>query len=507
MSRKSLGMVAIILLLLMAFVATAGLDNLPRELHNSITTSATSLETRRSQFQQHRAAIASAIRSEPALFEQRSDAWRQKLAQDEIAFDKAASELTLLNGLKSANRRTDRDAVVAGIARVNEQQSKAVEDAGQIRNEAERWLRFKRELPQQMRTMETQYEELRSFDPAGAAPVALKATTEWPSKRADLETRLSSLTVQKTLGEQAWLSTEGLREKQKAGALAGSDYAALFTAADRVAQSLREVKEGSQSVNILAGQLYQSIDKLLLAVDDDDQKRQRVRVVRTKYPDATLAAGTVAQEERWEPFNAGRFEDADERIGMAIEHKPAGKYDSEVERSVQPPGFKYMAPPGQSNSYGSWSGGVWSWLPQYLVLSQLLQGRSGMPVTLGHYDAWENARRRGETYNRFPGRVGGRSSAGGSLRGMVEGLRNRQGSAAASRGPSSDGWYRERPRREPTFGERGGYGGSRYENRGGYSGSRYQSRGGGYSSSNRPSFGSRSYSRGSFGRGGRGGRR
>ena len=39
---------------------------------------------------------------------------------------------------------------------------------------------------------------------------------------------------------------------------------------------------------------------------------------------------------------------------MAIEHKPAGKYDTESERVAQPAGFAYMAPPGQSNQYGHW---------------------------------------------------------------------------------------------------------------------------------------------------------
>ena len=41
-------------------------------------------------------------------------------------------------------------------------------------------------------------------------------------------------------------------------------------------------------------------------------------------------------------------------LGMAIEHKPAGKYDTESERVAQPAGFAYMAPPGQSNQYGHW---------------------------------------------------------------------------------------------------------------------------------------------------------
>ena len=52
---------------------------------------------------------------------------------------------------------------------------------------------------------------------------------------------------------------------------------------------------------------------------------------------------------------AGRtIEAMESNLGMAVEHKPAGKYDTESERVAQPAGFAYMAPPGQSNQYGYW---------------------------------------------------------------------------------------------------------------------------------------------------------
>jgi len=38
----------------------------------------------------------------------------------------------------------------------------------------------------------------------------------------------------------------------------------------------------------------------------------------------------------------------------AIEHKPAGAYETEAQIVPPPPGCAYMAPPGQSNQYGHW---------------------------------------------------------------------------------------------------------------------------------------------------------
>jgi hypothetical protein len=167
-----------------------------------------------------------------------------------------------------------------------------------------------------------------------------------------------------------------------------------------------------------------------------------------------------------------------------VERKPAGKYDSEAEHVAEAPAFAYIAPPGQSNTYGGWHNGVWEWLPQYLILRELLQPRYNGPITPGDWQAYDYARRRGDTWY-GPGDVFNRSRGGGWT-----------WSSRDSRpytGRDAGGFYHERSS-TPGYGSGGGFSGSKYQSRGSFSGSRYQSRG---------SFGSRSYSRGSFG-GGRG---
>ena len=181
-------------------------------------------------------------------------------------------------------------------------------------------------------------------------------------------------------------------------------------------------------------------------------------------------------------------------MGLVIERKPAGKYDSEAEKTAQEPGYAYIAPPGQSNQYGSWNNGVWSWLPQYLILSQLLRGPSYPPVRTDDWHGYDRARRSGTVWRRADRGAGG--SAGGALRRALEGLGNER----ASR-PSADSNSGRRRETWSWGGKSGGtFGESRYKSRGSFGGSRYQSRA--------PSggFGSRGYTRGlgrAFGRGGR----
>jgi hypothetical protein len=362
------------------------------------------------------------------------------------------------------------------------------QDSSGLRAEAQRWIDYKHQLPQRLATMKASYEAVHSFDVDAAAAPAKKAELDWPAKRDDIEGRLNQIRTLKSQAEQAWDSSAKLRADAEAGHVEDLDYAALFQDADRIDDAARQLKPDTDSVDQLAAQLYTSWDKLLLQVDDNHGVREKVRLVKTSYKDATLANGQTASEERWEDADSARVKDAGKQVGMVVARKPAGHYDSEVERVVQPPAIAYVAPPGQANSYGSWQNGVWTWLPQYLILRELLNAGRG-PIGYNDYYGWDTARRRGEI---FYGRGDGfRWWHSERSTGSSGGILGRARDWAASRSPSSGsstpggGFYHEAPK---TFGERGGFSGSQYQSRGAFSGSRYQSKGG-YGS-----FGSRSYS-------------
>jgi hypothetical protein len=476
MNRRTLGALAIIIIVLMGIVATAGLDNLPRQLRNSVAAASTHLNSDRAALAQNQDFIDRALRDEPVLFRSKADAWRGRLAKDQSQVDSAAAELTTLQQLAKANRRTDTKKVTDDLARFDATRQGSVRDSADMRAEAERWMQYKKDLPQRLEAMKASYETVRSFDPDAAAGTARKAMVDWPAKRDDLQSRLDALKKMQTDAATAWESSAQLRTAAEAKHLDDFDYGAFFEKSDQTDNAARALKDGAASLNTLAGQLYVSWDKLLEDVDKHDSN-EKVRIVRTQYKDATLTGGQTSSEEKWQSIDSGRVRDAERNVGMVIERKPAGKYDSEAERTIQPPAYAYMAPPGQSNQYGSWSGGVWHWLPEYLILSHLLRSTQG--PSIGDYYAWDQARRRGETWY---GHSSGRSSGWNWSR--------NSGSSSSGSGTGT-GWYKERPK----FGD-SSFGSSSYRSRGTFSGSRFQSRG---------TFGSRSFGGGmrSFGRGGR----
>jgi hypothetical protein len=379
MKRAPLALLALVLVLLMVVVATAGLDNLPRALRASVASSAARLESDRNAFEQNRKALEAVMDREPELFADRISAWRNRVNQDRARLDQAALALASLQQLAKPDRRSDSEKVSRNLREFDSLRAEPVRDVEALRREAEKAI----------------YDKEHPFDREAAIAPVRRAMTDWPQKRADLESRLSNVND----------------------------------------------AESAAALSALAAQLYVGWDKMLL---DTSGSRQTVRIVRTEN-------GKTTSEERTEPRRPGLDDDSK---GMIIEHKPAGLYDSEAERAVQHPAVSYIAPPGQSNGYGHWAGGVWHWLPQYLILSQLLHMSRG-PITPRDYDSWYSHRPR-----TVPPPV------------LSTPLPRSGSSGEAWKSPggqqSSSGWWKERPK---------GFDGSKYRSRGGYSGSRYQSRG------------------------------
>ena len=90
-------------------------------------------------------------------------------------------------------------------------------------------------------------------------------------------------------------------------------------------------------------------------------------------------------------------------LGMAVEHKPAGKFDSEADHVAQPAGFAYMAPPGQgSNQYGYWDHrdgrDFWVFYGQYALMRDLLFNRSYRPIERYDWEGYQGSWRSGRTY-------------------------------------------------------------------------------------------------------------
>ena len=111
----------------------------------------------------------------------------------------------------------------------------------------------------------------------------------------------------------------------------------------------------------------------------------------------------VSSDVAWTDVSPASYHAVENNLGMAIAHKDAGLYDSEAQGTAQPPGFAYIAPPSVgSNQYGYWTnnehGSFWTFLPEYLIMRELLWGHSYRPIYVNEYNGYSSALRSGRTY-------------------------------------------------------------------------------------------------------------
>jgi hypothetical protein len=443
-------------------VLFAGLDSLPREVKAQIATERSAYTAAQKQLDSSKSEIERDRSQEPALFAAIPSAqgYNDRLARGQSMLTSAGRDLDDLATLEKRNRRSDRDQANNLLKHEKQVRESAATEIDAVRKDAAQWIERKQHLPQEVADMERDYKTVQSADLGGLAAAVQKAQADWPEKKADLDSRLASVNATKTRADQAWQSSAEARKAAAANDPAKVDYGALFGAADTLKTAAADLPKQSESLKTLTTQLYNSWDKLLvdLQVRDGGKYEQRIRTVRTHLNDASTKDGQTSSDENWVEVSRSQYQAMERDLGMAIEHKPAGKYDVESERVAQPAGFAYMAPPGQSNRYGYWdnSGGhsFWVFYGQYALMRDLLFNHSYRPLDPYEYYGYRTYyERRQPYYGEAPNGGGARYGTGGATT-----QERYSGSTFAKSGGFKDSKFASRP---------GGYSDSKYASPGG----------------------------------------
>jgi len=323
-----------------------------------------------------------------------------------------------------------------------------------VRKDAAHWIDIKKHLPDEAQEMERDHQAIAAVDLNAIAATIEKAEGDWPEKKTDLDTRLASLRATAANAEQAWQNSANARRAAAENDASHTDFGALFGAADTLKTAATDLPQQAGALKALTSQLYVSWDKVLVDMEvKGSQHRQKVKTVRTQVADASSKQGVTTSDENWVDVSKPQYQAMERNLGMAIEHKPAGRYDIESERVAQPAGFAYMAPPGQSNRYGYWehSGGrdFWVFYGQYALMRDLLFSRDYRPLDRYEYDSYRTYQQRGQTYY-------GTDTGGGGQKYGTSGATTQQrysGSTFAKSGGFKDSKYASKP---------GGYRDSQY---------------------------------------------
>jgi hypothetical protein len=409
MSKPALRILAVLLSVAIVVVIFAGLDGLPREVKAQIASERKQIAAAQTQFQADRDEVARDMSTEAALFSALPSAhsYQDRLNRAERWLGAADSDLDQLGKLEKRNRRKDRQEAERLLSHEKQTRTAAIADADLVRKDAAHWIELKQHLPEEAREMDRDYQAIHSVDLTALAATVQKAETDWPEKRADLESRLASERRLIEKGEEAWRSSAEARRAASDNDVAKVDFGLLFASADTLKSAATELPQQTEQIRNLTGQLYQSWDKILVdmevrGVGGDKSYDQQIKTVRTQVADAAGAPGAVTSDEKWVDVPEAQYHAQEKDLGMAIEHKPAGKYDIESERVAQPAGYAYIAPYGQSNQYGHWEqgsgGSFWVFYGQYALMRDLLFGRDYRPLGRYDYEEYRTYHIRHETY-------------------------------------------------------------------------------------------------------------
>jgi hypothetical protein len=353
---------------------------------------------------------------------------RQEVAQAPDLFASASEPAQWATAFRTArenlelSQRDDKELLRLAHARGGDVEARArrlLQEERRLRESAEKesrtadtaatkWLAFRRDLPSSLEGMNREYQTIRSADLTPIANTMARAEKDWPAKKPDLDDRLAALRAIPQKAQDEWNAAEAARKDAIAGKASGSEVATLIETDDQLARQAQILATGPAELDALCNQLYDSWDKILTDLDEshygeDSLYRERVKTVRTHFIDVAAKKTETHSEERWTTVPEASFHAVQNDLGMAIAHKDAGHFDAEAVNTPQPPGYAYVASPEQgSNQYGYWThnGGesVWTFLPQYLLLRELLWNHDYRPVAVGEYGAYRMAQRNGRSY-------------------------------------------------------------------------------------------------------------
>src|SRR3954454_989542 len=381
-----------------------GFDSLPRDLRRQIDSERSALTETRREISKAQDEVTRDLQAEPDLFRSipASKQWPVALGNAAADLQAASRDMEQISALEKRNRREDRDRAAALLAHERSTRTAALANATAIRKDADHWVELKKKLPEEMKQMERDYQALHSFDLAPVAGVVQKAQADWPEKRGDLESRLEGVRQTIANDESIWQSTASARREASAGNIVGLDIGELLTAAEKLRADAAALPQKTAELQSLTAQLNRSWDKVLVdmetrGIGSNKSFDQKIRTVTVPKD------GQAASEEMWVEVPQSRFEAMKNDLGMAIEHKPLGKFDMEAERVSQPAGFAYMASPSQQrNQYGYWDnrGGqsFWVWYGQYALMRDLLFNHQYRPLDRGQYEDYRGYQSRGQTY-------------------------------------------------------------------------------------------------------------
>src|SRR5690348_6997401 len=209
MSRPVLRTLAVILTTLIIVVLVSALDHLPGSVRAQIDSEQTAFASAQGQLTAAQSVVTREVQAHPAFFAviAASRQWPATFSQASGTLQSAGRDLNELTQLEKQGHYRDRDHAEHLLADERGLRTAALGQASAAQAAAAHWLSRRQQLPAELPRMEQSYRSIHDFDLAPLTATIARAETDWPAKKADLESRLASVRGVVTHVDELWQST------------------------------------------------------------------------------------------------------------------------------------------------------------------------------------------------------------------------------------------------------------------------------------------------------------
>lgn len=501
MDKKTTICFILALFLLGALVFSLGSSGISRSVVREARAEELRVREVAADIENRTAEVTNDLRAEPELFARRDLAtvWPREIEEARGLLEEAREEVTTALTLLDTDDPEKVGAIQTHLDQARSLRDRAHRIVTEIHQTSRRWVSTKRDFSRKLDEARQTHEKIAGTSLQDLESSVARAVADWPEKKEFLEARITFLKETVERASKNWEAAKDLRTASPAD-LEPADFERMISLESSLKTDLESLVSGRRDLPGLIAELYVSWDKTLadMEIREGSTVTFYLTYVTVRTPVAPASTGEDGGQNSGPPVeptkdstqvkvNEKVYKSMEPHLGMVVEHKPAGKFDREAEKVIQPPGYAYMCPPEQKrNRYGYWEqrngSNFWVFYGQYALMRELFWGNSyrGGWVSGDSYRDFSRSRRLGKPYY-------GKTDSGQSRFG-------KSGTFTRSRYQDSK------------YVKTGGFKNSQYVKSGGtYKGSRYSSRSSSYrsssssrSGSSRSSFSSRSRSR-SFG--------
>jgi hypothetical protein len=362
------------------------------------------------QLQRIQDTVSNSLTRNPDWFRNVSEPgeWTATLRSAKEKLDRAKQDGKRLQELAQLDRGSSRKDAERILAEERKWREDSLQQSRNVEAAVDKWLNFGQNPAANLARMQQAYDAVRHTDLAPLAKTIEGAEKDWPAKKTELDKRFASLQDNLKTATTEWDNTNAARQAASDGKITSQQIEILVHTDQTLSGKANALTTDPSNLRALCGQLYDSWDKVLTDLDSgryggDRVYRERIKTIRTHFTDVSAKKSETSSDEHWTNVPEASYRAVENDLGMTIAHKDAGLFDSEADNTPQPAGFAYIASPSQErNQYGYWThtdhGTFWTFLPQYLLMRELLWNRDYRPVVVDDFNAYRTARRSGRIY-------------------------------------------------------------------------------------------------------------